>query len=393
MKFILSLLFIGAISATVIYYMREQQNYLSKKIISSSARADELDKRYQNTKEELEKTAHNLDILRNEDQRTINQNLEKSITEIKSAYKEAVGTYEELLKLREATSKTTDFDNKFTSVLLSLSKGDYASGTATLTALKKSIAGERDKIASSFSIPQNVPTNNAPPGSGYRRQVVQTDIGSYMVDIVAADLNSTRVIVDTASDSNCANDCPVLSLGDFVSRSGAYAGINGPYFCPATYPSCDGKKNSFDTLIMNKKKYYFNSDNNIYSTVPAVIFSGSSARWVSRSLEWGRDTGVDAVIAGQPLLIFNGNVTFGGDGEVKRSGKGLRSFIGTKGTTVFIGVVHNANVAEVARVLKALGLENALNLDSGGSTALMSGGKYLAGPGRSTPFGILLVRK
>ncbi len=373
--------------------MREQQNYLSKKIISSSARADELDQRYQNIKEELEKTAHNLDILRNEDQRTINQNLEKSITEIKSAYKEAVGTYEELLKLREATSKTTDFDNKFTSVLLSLSKGDYASGTATLTALKKSIAGERDKITSSFSIPQNVPTNNAPPGSGYRRQVVQTDIGSYMVDIVAADLNSTRVIVDTASDSNCANDCPVLSLGDFVSRSGAYAGINGPYFCPATYPSCDGKKNSFDTLIMNKKKYYFNSDNNVYSTVPAVIFSGSSARWVSRSLEWGRDTGVDAVIAGQPLLIFNSNVTFGGDGEVKRSGKGLRSFIGTKGTTVFIGVVHNANVAEVARVLKALGMENALNLDSGGSTALMSGGKYLAGPGRSTPFGILFVRK
>ncbi len=393
MKLFLTLLFFGAIGATVIYFMYEQQIYLSKRVISTHAKAQEVDAQFREAKDKLEQTAHELDILRNEDQRTINKNLETNIKEIESAYKDAVGAYEELVKLREATNKTAEFDTKFVSALTALSKRDYASGSSTLTALKKSISSEREKIAASFAIPQNVPTNNAPPGSGYRRQVVQADIGSYMVDIIAADLNSTRVIVDTASDSNCGNDCPVLPLGDYASRSGAYAGINGPYFCPASYPSCDGKKNSFDTLLMNKKKYYFNSDNNVYSTVPAVIFSGNSARWVSRSLEWGRDTSVDSVIAGQPLLLFNGNVVFGGDGEVKRSGKGTRSFIGTKGSLVYIGVVHNANVAEVARVLKALGLDNALNLDSGGSTALISGGRYLAGPGRNTPFGILFVRK
>jgi exopolysaccharide biosynthesis protein len=144
---------------------------------------------------------------------------------------------------------------------------------------------------------------------------------------------------------------------------------------------------------MNKNKVYFNSENNVYSTVPAVIFSGNSARWVSQSLQWGRDTGVDSVIANQPLLLLNGNITYGGDDEIKRAGKGARAFIGSSGNTVYIGVVYNANVAEVARVLKTLGIQNALNLDSGGSTALMSNGRYLVGPGRALPFGILFVRK
>ena len=63
-----------------------------------------------------------------------------------------------------------------------------------------------------------------------------------------------------------------------------------------------------------------------------------------------------------------------------------------KGQTVFIGVVHSATVAESARVLKTLGMENAMNLDNGGSTALWSGG-YKVGPGRNLPNVILFVRK
>ena len=144
---------------------------------------------------------------------------------------------------------------------------------------------------------------------------------------------------------------------------------------------------------MNKNKVYFNSANNVYSTVPAVIFSGSSARFVGRSLEWGRDTGVDSVIAMWPLLVSNGTVVFSGNDVAKQSSKGPRSFIGTTGAKVYIGVVYNATVADEAKVVRALGIDNALHLDDGGSTALWSSGRYIAGPGRNTPFGILLVRK
>ena len=39
-------------------------------------------------------------------------------------------------------------------------------------------------------------------------------MGEFLVSIVAADLASTRVIVDTASNKDCGNDCPALSLAD-----------------------------------------------------------------------------------------------------------------------------------------------------------------------------------
>lgn len=106
-----------------------------------------------------------------------------------------------------------------------------------------------------------------------------------------------------------------------------------------------------------------------------------------------RDTGVDAVIAGQPLLVFNGQSQFGGDGDPKKSGKGTRAFIGGTDNTVYIGVVYNCTVAEMANVVAKLGIKNAINLDSGGSIALFQNGKYLAGPGRDLPFGIMLVKR
>ena len=118
---------------------------------------------------------------------------------------------------------------------------------------------EDSLVAASVQVPalQNVVQSNAPPSSGFSVQSVSTDNGSFNVYIVAADLSSTKVVVDTASDGDCGNNCPTLSLSDYVSRSGAFAGINGSFFCPAEYPSCAGKTGSFDLLVMNKNKVYF----------------------------------------------------------------------------------------------------------------------------------------
>lgn len=329
--------------------------------------------------------------LQNQDQFKRNNELEATIKSIEKTYTEAVGVYEDLLDLTTKT-KTDKLTEKFAGVLSLLAKRNYASASADLVTLKADIAKAEAEAASSFTIPANVVANNAPPGSGYSRQSVNAEGTNYLVDIIAGDLATTRVIVDTASNETCKQDCPVLSLGEYVSRSGAYAGINGSYFCPADYPSCADKKNSFDTLLMNKNKVYFNSDNNVYSTVPAVIFGSGWVRFVGRSLDWGRDTSIDSMIANQPLLLMGGNVTFGGDEDPKRGSRGSRSFVARKDNTVYIGVVHNATVAESARVMKAMGMGDALNLDSGGSTALWSGG-YKAGPGRNIPNAILFVRK
>ncbi len=329
---------------------------------------------------------------KNQDQVKRNETLEKEITDINVTYKEAVLDYEKILKLREKKVKTEILEKDFAQTLILLSQRKYEDAQNLLSDLNKKINEDEEKLAASFKIPESVIENNTPPAAGYRQQKVQTDIGAFLVDIISADLNTTRVIVDTASESDCANDCPTLPLSDYIARNGAFAGVNGSYFCPATYPSCVGKTNSFDTLLMNKNKKYFNSENNVYSTIPAVIFYGNTARFVTQSLEWGRDTGVDAVLANQPLLLLNHEVKFGGNDDPKQDSRGNRSFVGTGGNTVYLGVVHGATVAESARVLAVLGLDNALNLDDGGSTALWYGG-YKVGPGRNIPNALLLIRK
>lgn len=387
------LVFFGTFFSTSFYLLYQQGSTLTYQVSRAHAQSATLDDQLMKTKISLASTAARLREVTTDDQYVINRALEKEIADIEKSYKDAVSIYEELLKLKEMTTKTVTYDEAFTGALDLLAERKYATAVASLSALKTEIQKKKTEIAAAFVIPANVPVNNAAPGSGYQRQQVQTDVGTFLVDVIAADLNTARVIVDTASDGTCRNDCPVMNLGDYAARSGAFAAINGPYFCPSTYPSCQDKKNSFDTLLMNKNKVYFNSENNVYSTVPAVIFSGSSARWVGQSLEWGRDTGVDSVIANQPLMVRNGGITFGGDSEIKRAGKGSRSFIGSSGSTAYIGIVHNANVAEAAKVVHTMGIQNALNLDSGGSTALWSNGRYLAGPGRALPFGILFVRK
>jgi hypothetical protein len=330
-----------------------------------------------------------------EDQFVKNKKQQEEIKHIHDTYKQTVDTYEALLKLREAGGDTKKLDEKLAQSLSYLSNQNYASAEAVLTTIKTGIDTENQKLAqkaTEFKIATNVAVNNAPPSSGFSRQKVQSDVGDFQVDIVSADMGSTRVVVDTASDNDCHDNCPVLPLGDYVAKNGAFAGINGSYFCPATYPSCAGKTNSFDLLIMNKNKHYFNSDNNVYSTNPVVVFGSGFVRFVGQGSGWGRDTGVDGVLMNYPMLVSGGQAVGSGGSDPKMGSKGPRGFVGNKGNTVYIGITYNATVGENAHVLKTLGLENALNLDSGGSTALWFGG-YKAGPGRNIPNAILFIRK
>jgi len=342
---------------------------------------------------QLASTSAQLMQLQSEDQYKKNIQLKSEMNQLLAVFGKSLQIYEALLDLRGEGAKIATLEGAFAQFLSLLSKSNTSSASALLTKLEKDVQLLQSQTATSqASIPSNLKTTNTPPTSGYNKQVVIANNTSFVVDLVAGDLHSTKVQVETASGSDCKDACPVGALADFVARSGGYAGINGPYFCPAEYPSCAGKTNSYDTLIMNKNKTYFNSDNNIYSVVPAFIFAGTSVRLV-KSAEAGRDSGVDAVIAAQPALVSGGEVVFGGDGDPKKGSRGPRSFIAVKESVVYIGVVRGATVAESALVMKALGMQYALNLDGGGSTAMVFNGKYIAGPGRQTPFGIVFVRR
>jgi hypothetical protein len=385
--FVSMLLLAGIVSSSIIgwqYFQKTRSDWQSELTNIESQLKDSLS--------QVESTKTELDSLKNIDQKKRNDELEKEIKNIQLSYERLSKLYESLTDLKEGAGKKSPLDTLFAKTVSLLGKRQYDEAVTNIKDLEKKIAEENARIAAlSATSTVNVPVNNSAPGSGYRKQKVQIDAGEFVVDIIAADLNSTRVIVDTASDSTCTNDCPVLPLATYAARSGAFAGINGTYFCPETYPDCQSKKNSFDMLVMNKNKVYFNSDNNVYSTVPIAIFSGNSARYLHKTQDWGRDTGVDAVIANHPALLINGEV-LASSGDPKLTSRGYRGFLGNNGSMVYMGFVRNASLNESAKVLKALGMNSALNLDSGGSTALWNGG-YKLGPGRNIPNAVLFVRK
>ncbi len=306
-------------------------------------------------------------------------------------FKDSIGTYEKIVDLQKSGAKTQPLEVLWAEVMADIANNNTSSASADLNKLQTAVSQTETALVSTPP-PTQLPVSNSPPGSGFSQQVVTIDSGSFVVSIVSADLKTSKLIVDTASEHDCGNNCPVNSLDFYARRSGAFAGVNGPYFCPDTYPTCADKKNSFDTLLMNKNKVYFNSDNNVYSTNPVAIFSTSS-RFEEKGQAWGRDTSVDSVIMGRPLLVFNNSVWFNGNSDSKETSKGNRAFVGATDGTVYIGIVHSATVAQVAQVLAKLGIRNAINLDSGGSAAMWVNGKYIIGPGRNLPFGVLLVKR
>lgn len=345
---------------------------------------------------QLAKVEKSLRDVTGRDEYKINESLKQQFKENHDLLQSTISVYEGMVDLPATDKKLVEFKTRFALVLKYLSDKNNSSASSELKKLDEDIEAERSaQVASIQAMPNtaSAPASNTPPGSGFSRQTVDVNGNKYLVDIVAGNLGSTRIIVDTATDGDCRDNCPVLSLGEYVARNGAYAGINGSYFCPADYPTCAGKTNSFDTLAMNKNKKYINSDNNIYSTVPAAIFGNGFMRFVGASQDWGRDTGVDGVLANQPLMVSGGKSVFGGDGDPKKGGSGTRGFVANKGSTAYIGFVHNASVANAALVLEKMGMDNALNLDSGGSVALWANGRYQVGPGRSIPNAILFVNK
>lgn len=355
-----------------------------------------------------------LKTLKSQDQFVRNEELQTEITNIAKTYNKAIVVYESMDDLESSGVDINDLKKQFATTLSQLSQRQYQEAEATLTGIRSKMdaiitdqaEAEKQKIIAQQPAPSPVPkttptvktqpdpapaTHNAPPGSGYSQQLVAANGQTFVVSLVAADLASTRVIVDTASTADCHQDCPVMSLSEYVSHNGAYAGVNGSYFCPATYPTCTDKKNVFEIMAMNKDKTYFNKDVDPNTDYPAVIFRNGSIQFIRAIANWNQSTDIDSMLANYPLLVVNKENIYAGSSVDKLNSKGNRSFVANIGSTVYIGVVRSASVGDSAAVMQTMGMENALNLDDGGSTALWADGGYKVGPGRGLPNVILFV--
>ncbi len=245
-------------------------------------------------------------------------------------------------------------------------------------------------------------------GINYTQRSVSTNRGTYTVDYLTFDRKNPalKFTTDTASTSNCGNNCPVTSLGTYVSRRSGMAGIHGTYFCPADYASCAGQVNFYYFPVYNSDaKVMINGDRIKFTTEPIVavdttnlpIFYPSTKVFTSTQdfyNEFGDDaralggTGtLRAAISNGPALIINGQNVVNPNvlDNKQRTVKSYRGALGWKGDIYYLAIVRGATVEDSAAVMDALNLDNALNLDGGGSTAMYLNGRYILGPGRNLP--------
>ena len=335
---------------------------------------------------ELTDVAKQYETLKADDQVKKNEALTEVIDNIQKTYEAGAKLFEDRADLVITAGKIATVDKELAKFLSLLGEQKWVEASEQV----KKVRTEIDKIivanTPKVTVPNTSTASNSLPGSGYSRQKVTTARGEFVISMVSAP--GARVIVETASDSDCSDNCPTKTLAEHVAASGGFAGINGAYFCPPDYPKCQGKVNSFDTLAVNgRNKAVLNRANNVYSVVPLMAAYGNNLSFYDQTVQWGVDTGSTGALANHPRLVRDGSNATGDNGS-----KGTRGFIGKKDSTIVIGHVYAASLQDAAEVLVTLGIQNAMNLDGGGSTALYYEGSYKAGPGRSLPTAIVLAR-
>lgn len=332
-----------------------------------------------------------------------NEALKKDDARVELAtYNNAVGKYE-AIKEKTASYKSkgvnvTDIEKKLPEAIDLILGKKYTEADTLLsqmdTDLEKLLKAKQDADAaalarSKFYYPPAASCTI--PSAGYCYLSISTSNGTFKIHVVAINLSGTTIITDTANSSDCANNCPTKPLLSYVQANGTYAGIHGTYFCPPDYASCAGKVNSYDFPVYNSNlNKWLNEGNLSWSNRAMMAFTNSGVVFYPQANTYTGLSGLKAAITNFPGLVAGGNNIVNNYSLTSAQlTKGTRGGIGVKGGTLYLVVTSSATVPDLAAIMMALGVNSALNLDGGGSAALVYQGSYKVGPGRSLPNAIL----
>lgn len=241
--------------------------------------------------------------------------------------------------------------------------------------------------------------------STYNAFALATDEGTFNVKVAMLRRDAYKMVTDTATTADCDDDCAAQPLANYISENNAFAGIHGSYFCPPDYADCDSKTYTFLPPVFNSAlETMINDDLLVFHDRPIVAeTTDGETRLYHRASDFG-DTYADyeattgltlsALIGNWPSLVENGeNIVSSEPLESAFYNVGTRGGIGWNETYYFIVLASSATVTNLAAVFEALGADNAMNLDGGGSTAMYYDGAYKSGPGRLLPNAIVFVER
>lgn len=242
--------------------------------------------------------------------------------------------------------------------------------------------------------------------STHRDLTVQANSGSYAIDLVKLRNDRFTMITDVAVESDCGDGCAVKTLSEYAAGHAASMGIHGTYFCPPDYADCAGKVNSFlGPVYDTASETMINADDLAHHEGPMIAETKDGRRfYFHRTKEFGGSVAsfegvygeLQAAMANYPSLIEDGAVVVESEKRLdgnQKTVKATRGGIGWNGRSTFMVIARSATVVDLAYIMLALGATEAMNLDGGGSSALLYDGAYKVGPGRLLPNAILFKRK
>ena len=250
------------------------------------------------------------------------------------------------------------------------------------------------------------PTIDADAGAIYDDRQVATASGSFRVRLVTLDRSRYQLKTLVAAAADCADQCAAEPLLDYAQGAGAGIAIHGTYFCPPDYADCAGKTYSFLWPVWDSSRSEMrNADDIKYHEAPIVAaYADGRLAYYPRANAYASlpaflaayGSPLTAAVANYPGLVDGGQVIVESEPRLEdsqRTVKGRRGAFGFSADKFFLAVAENATVVDLAWIMKSLGADYALNLDGGGSAALVYGGVYKVGPGRLLPNALVFVRK
>lgn len=219
------------------------------------------------------------------------------------------------------------------------------------------------------------PAENAGQAVRYRKAKVA---GSYC-HVVEIDLKNPEICLKAVRSKDLGKPKRYNTFGSFVGQTRPLAAITGTFFDTATgHIICnlvqDGKLlesgSVGHTLSLNER-----------NTPNWLVTAGKSGG----GQDW---TDCEFAVSSGPTLVRDGRIALNpwseGFSDPGLFRQAARTGLGTTrdGKLLMVSVNQGVTLGRFARMMKALGCQDALNLDGGGSTALYARGRYLSKPRR-----------
>jgi hypothetical protein len=242
-------------------------------------------------------------------------------------------------------------------------------------------------------------------GVRYSYGPVTTSRGTFDAHEITLDRTSFRMRT-MAAGPDCGNDCAAKPLAEHAKDAGAAIGIHGSYFCPPDYADCAGKINSFLSPMFDSPSGTMRMQGSIpFHNGPMVAAAKDGKTYFfRRATDFGNPSffasthgsELDAALANYPALVDGGANVSESEPRLEdgmKTNKATRGAIGFSDSKISLVIAKSVTVPELAEVMVRLGATSAMNLDGGGSSALLYGGAYKVGPGRPLPNAIVFTQR